>query len=333
MKRNITYLFSLLPALAVTVGNISGGILSALNLVLSMGILAALEWIIPPNKNNQSSQNKDQIPSIIIYLHIPAQLICIGSFFYGIQQQILIEQWIWISAISMGINSGSAAIVVAHEFIHRKSTFKQFLGKWLLFTVGNFYFYVEHLRVHHKWVGTAKDTASAQKGENLYAFFLRSGIGQISNAWKLESERLKTKNKIYWPLNHYIIRQIIFHLLLDTCIIFWFGPTALLAFVLHCLVANFLLEYVNYIEHYGLSREENERVTELHSWQSDSPISRFLLIDLSRHADHHFHAAKPYHTLDSHPNSPELPSGYAGMFIIAAIPPLWFRMIDKRIPA
>jgi alkane 1-monooxygenase len=99
------------------------------------------------------------------------------------------------------------------------------------------------------------------------------------------------------------------------------------------VVANFLLEYVNYIEHYGLTRRENERVNEMHSWQSDSIVSRFLLVDLSRHADHHYYAAKPFHTLDSHVKSPELPSGYAGLFFVAAIPPLWFKLIDNRIPA
>ena len=331
--RNIAYIFSLTPAVAVCIGNIYGGTYSALNLVYSMGFLAAIEWLLQPIKNNQASAANSKLPKLILLLHIPAQILCLMSFFYGIKTGALQDFWIWVAAVSMGINTGSAAIVVAHEFIHRKAAWQQFLGKWLLFTAGNFYFFVEHLRVHHKWVGTSKDTASAQKGENLYAFFLRSGLGQIKSAWKLESERLHGKNKSIWSLNHYVIRQIILHILFDCAIVFWIGPIALVAFVLHCVVANFLLEYVNYIEHYGLTRRENERVNEMHSWQSDSIVSRFLLVDLSRHADHHYYAAKPFHTLDSHVKSPELPSGYAGLFFVAAIPPLWFKLIDNRIPA
>lgn len=330
--RNISYLLSLTPAFAVCAGNLLGESWSALNIIYSMGFLAALEWIIQVNKNNNASEATDSLPNLILLMHVLAQIACLASFFYGIHTHALQGIWIWVAAISMGINTGSAAIVVAHEYIHRKPRWQQFLGKFLLFTAGNFYFYIEHLRVHHKWVGTAKDTASAKQGENLYAFFVRSGLGQIKSAWQLESERLKAKKQSMWSLNHYVIRQIVLHILLDSAIIFWVGPTALLAFVLHCLTANFLLEYVNYIEHYGLSRKESERVTEVHSWQSDSPISRFLLIDLSRHADHHFYASKPYHTLSSYTTSPELPSGYAGMFFIAAIPPLWFKLIDKRIP-
>jgi alkane 1-monooxygenase len=156
-------------------------------------------------------------------------------------------------------------------------------------------------------------------------------MGQIKGAWQLESERVRKAGKSIWSLNHYVVRQVVLHLLLDVLIWYSLGYIALLGFVLHCVVANFLLEYVNYIEHYGLSRDEKVRVTELHSWQSDIPVSRFLLIDLSRHADHHYHASKPYHTLLSYEKSPELPSGYAGLFFVAAIPPLWFSLMDARI--
>jgi alkane 1-monooxygenase len=329
--RNLAYLLSLTPSIAVIYGNMQGEIWSALNAIYSLGILAAAEWLLKPIRNNTTSATTDKLPNLILYLHIPAQIVCIISYFYAVHTHLLNGIWIAVAAISMGVNSGSAAIVVAHELIHRKSQLKRFLGRWLLFSAGNFYFYIEHLQVHHKWVGTNKDTSTAKKGENLYAFFLRSGLGQIKGAWKLESERLKKANKSIWTLQHYVLRQVILHLLFDTFIIIWFGPIALLGFVLHCVAANFLLEYVNYIEHYGLTRKENERVTEWHSWQSDVPVSRFVLIDLSRHADHHYHAAKPYHTLQSYEQGRQLPSGYAGMFFVAAIPPLWFKMIDKRI--
>ena len=102
--------------------------------------------------------------------------------------------------------------------------------------------------------------------------------------------------------------------------------------ILAGIVGFLFLESVNYIEHYGLSRMDNERVNEKHSWQSDKLISRFLLIDLSRHSDHHFHAAKPFNQLLSYPESPVLPGGYASMMLPAMIPPLWFKLVNKRIP-
>jgi len=330
-NRNITYLLSITPALAVICGNLNGGWWSLLNVVYSLVFLGAAEWLLKPVKDNAHSNKDDSLPQFILFLHLPMQAVCIISFFYGIYTNILHGQWLWYAAISMGVNTGSAAIVVAHEFIHRKEKIIQFFGRWLLFTAGNFYFFIEHLRVHHKWVGTVKDAATAKKGQSLYAFFLSSSLGQIKGAWCLENERLTKTGKSFFTLNHYVIRQVVLHLLLDMLIWYCLGPIALLAFVLHCLVANFLLEYVNYIEHYGLSRDDKDRVTEIHSWQSDIPVSRFLLVDLSIHADHHYYASKPYHTLSSYEKSPELPSGYAGLFFVAAIPPLWFSIMDKRI--
>lgn len=102
-------------------------------------------------------------------------------------------------------------------------------------------------------------------------------------------------------------------------------------FLIQCFIANFLLEFTNYIEHYGLTRSESERVVEGHSWQTDKAVSRFILIDLSRHADHHYLASKPYHTLDSHPQGAVLPFGYTSAVYLALIPPLWFRLVDPLV--
>ena len=108
-----------------------------------------------------------------------------------------------------------------------------------------------------------------------------------------------------------------------------FGIAGVSVFMLHILIANFLLEYTNYIEHYGLTRTEDERVKEDLSWQTDKVISRFFLIDLSRHSDHHYFASKPYHTLQTYENSPKLPGGYASAIYLALIPPLWFKVVNK----
>ena len=105
------------------------------------------------------------------------------------------------------------------------------------------------------------------------------------------------------------------------------GWQVLLAFLLQSLIAIFLLEYVNYIEHYGLTRSENEKYSAAHAWQSDIPISRFTLIELSRHSDHHLRASKPFNTLVSHEDSPVLPSGYFGVFYLVLVPSRWFKLV------
>lgn len=330
--RNLLYTLSLTPALLVIYGNLHGGFSVWLNSIYLLGVLATLEWLMPLVKSNQHSDKADVLPKFILLLHIPAQLACLLSFFIGIHAGLLAGTAALGAAVSMGLNTGSSAIVVAHEFIHQKNKLAQFLGKWLLFTAGNFQFYVEHLRVHHKWVGTPTDSASAKKNQSLYSFFFSSTSGQFLSAFRLENQRMKKEGRYAFSLHHYVIRQLVLHVLFDTVLVITVGWAALGWFVLHCVLANFLLEYVNYIEHYGLTRDAKQRTTEQHSWQSNQPISRFFLIDLSRHADHHYYASKPYHTLSTYDNSPELPSGYAGMFVVAAIPPLWFMVMNKRIP-
>ncbi|MFM7901012.1 MAG: fatty acid desaturase, partial [Bacteroidota bacterium] len=114
-------------------------------------------------------------------------------------------------------------------------------------------------------------------------------------------------------------------------IFYWLGWLGVAVYMLQVFFANFLLEYTNYIEHYGLTRKPNERVTEHHSWQTDKVLSRFFLIDLSRHADHHYYASKPYHTLITYEKGPSLPFGYVSMIYVALIPPLFFKVIHASL--
>jgi alkane 1-monooxygenase len=56
-----------------------------------------------------------------------------------------------------------------------------------------------------------------------------------------------------------------------------------------------------------------------------------ILFHLQRHSDHHANAAQPYQALRDMPDLPRVPSGYPGCFGLAAIPPLWFKVMDRRL--
>ena len=101
-------------------------------------------------------------------------------------------------------------------------------------------------------------------------------------------------------------------------------------------VGFLLLETVNYIEHYGLSREKNakgryEKVRPHHSWNSNHSIGRVLLFELTRHSDHHAHPSRAYPELRHFEKSPQLPSGYPAMVLMALFPPLWFKIMDTHL--
>lgn len=329
--RNSLYLFSLSPAILVIAGNLKGGIYTSANFFYSLIILGLLEWLTPALTSNKHTNKADLIPKLILLLHIPFQLFSLISLFYGLFTHAIVGGWIIMAALSTGLNSGTSAIVVAHEFIHCRKPWEKWMGKLLLFTAGNFYFYIEHLVVHHMWVGTNKDNATAKYGESLYHFFGRSVIGQVKGAYRQEAKRLKERTQNAFTAHNYVIRQLVLHLVLIVFLYQLFGGWGILAWLIQCFFANFLLEYVNYIQHYGLTRDEKQRATEEHSWESNQFASRFILVDLSRHADHHYFAAKPYHTLDNFEKSPKLPSGYAGLFFIAAVPFLWRKLVHKRL--
>lgn len=329
MWRNYKYGISLFPPLLVVIGNLWGGPFTLLNPLFVLGILAFIEWFLPDNKSNNSSQDAT-LPDFWLGMSVLAQLATVGSLLYGIGSGIVVGKWLFWAIVGTGLNSGALAIVSAHEMIHRTGTFWVRLGNWQLFTVLNAYFYVDHLRVHHRHIGTQQDHVTARYGENFYRFLIRSLLGQFRQALALEAAAAKKNGHAAYGWHNHVVRNSLFHLALLS-LLASFHPLLMLAWLLQAVIANILLEYTNYIEHYGLSRDENERVHAGLSWQSDRFFSRFLLYDLSRHADHHLYGGRPYHQLKHQEKSPTLPGGYASMLFPALLPPLWFAIIHPRL--
>ncbi|MDW8478872.1 MAG: fatty acid desaturase [Xanthomonadales bacterium] len=114
------------------------------------------------------------------------------------------------------------------------------------------------------------------------------------------------------------------------------GRAALPFLLLAGAVAHLQLSTANYVEHYGLLRRRGadgrrEPVAAAHSWNSAAWLSNAMLLNLARHADHHAEAARPFHRLRHLPEAPQLPAGYPAMFTLAYLPPLWFRVMDRRV--
>lgn len=226
-----------------------------------------------------------------------------------------------IAILLVGINSGYSGIVVAHELIHRAQWHMQQIGRVVLGTVLYEHFYTEHIRGHHSRVGTPEDPATAAYGETAVGFLLRTVPAQLRSAWRLETKRLGDVDMRWWDAR--LLRSRVVHGLLAEwtvalLILVAAGPGAFIVFLLQALIAVRLLEAVNYFEHYGLTRS-GRRVQAVDSWDTDSAFTLYTLIGLSRHADHHAYAARPYQQLRYFEESPKLPYGYFGtvVFLIA----------------
>lgn len=220
-----------------------------------------------------------------------------------------------IAWLLVGINSGYSTIVVAHELIHRPSRRLQRLGRALLCTVLYEHFYTEHVRGHHARVGTPEDPATARFGESFHHFFARTVPAQLRSAWRLEAKRLGDEN-MTWSDRRLLRSRVVQGLAVE-----WSIALAILAllgtgpFVLYlgqALIAIRLLEAVNYFEHWGLVRSA-KKVSPMDSWDTESRFTLYTLVGLSRHADHHAYATRPFQQLRHWNESPKLPYGYFGM--------------------
>lgn len=330
-SRNWAYTLSVLPGLLVLFGHWLGSYWVWMNAVFSLGFLAILEYGLGEDLGDQHSDFRDALPKVLLWSHVVLTLAMLGSLAWFLDQEHA-SWWMSLGAIlSTGVACGSGAVVVAHELIHKADRLSKMAGRGLLLMVGNPYFSAHHIRVHHVHVGTQHDCVTARKGESLYRYIPRSIGGQFRQARQAEvAWQLKRMGTAPAVSSHLYQNSLLCLVLLA---LLWVGnPIWAWAWLAVSALAAILLEYVNYIEHYGLERGQGDRVSAHHSWTSNRTISRFLLFDLSRHADHHMHASKPYHCLDSIPSSPQLPGGYVQLLYLAIRPAKWFKIVDPLLP-
>ena len=241
-------------------------------------------------------------------------------------------------ALAVGTMCGALGINLGHELGHRRGKGDRRLAKAMLLSTHYMHFFIEHNRGHHATVSTPDDPASAEKGEVVYAFWFKSVIGGWKHAWQLEDRRLAARKLGRWTWENEMLRFSVVQataLLLAAAI---FGPLAAAAWLLASLMGILLLETINYVEHYGLRRGRREdgrweRVRPTHSWNSNHPLSRLLLFELSRHSDHHAHPARHFSVLRHFDEAPQLPTGYSGMVLLALLPPVYFRLMNPRVDA
>jgi len=220
----------------------------------------------------------------------------------------------------------STNAVVAHELIHRTQSLPSMIvGRWLLAMIGDSQFSISHVYGHHRWVGTARDAATARRGESLYRFVLRSAAGQLRSAFDIERERLGKFGQPVWSIKNRFLTGQAMTLSIALLMFVLAGWAGLALLVLAAAYAKFLYEAVNYIQHYGLVRVEHTPIEPRHSWDCLALFSSCFLFNLTRHADHHARADVPFWRLEPAPDAIMLKYGYMGTILLAMVPPAWER--------
>lgn len=337
----LKYFSILILPLVVYISFTNKGWLTHLPAFVFFGLVPFLEFFIKPNKNNFSKEEEkiekeNKFYTYLLYLTLPIQFVFLILFFFAIQEPNLSNLETFGRVFGMGIMCGVLGINVGHELGHRNNRFDEFIGEILLLTSLNTHFLPYHNGGHHFNVGTPKDAATARKNEILFFFWIRSHFSSYIEAWKLENKRMKQTGRSCFHHQNRMVIYTFCNLILLSSIYFFFGQFVLLAFFGAAVSGIILLETVNYIEHYGLLRKQNEsgryeRVKRNHSWNSDHQVGQVLLFNLSRHSDHHYNGSKHYQLLKSVPESPQMPTGYPGMMLLSFFPPLWFWVMNKKI--
>ena len=274
---------------------------------------------------------------MLTFLVVPLHFIAlIGSAWWAGTQALSWWALLGLAAVA-GITSG-LGINTGHELGHKKGKFERTLAKIVLAVPVYGHFWIEHNRGHHRDVSTPDDPASARMGENIYKFASREIPGAFRRAWAIEKDRLLRREKSVWHADNQILQSMSLSVILQTGLLIAFGWKMIPFLLVHNVLAWWQLTSANYVEHYGLLRLKDkngrfERCQPYHSWNSNHICSNLILFHLQRHSDHHAHPLRRYQSLRHFRNLPTLPSGYFGVYLIAYVPWLWYRVMDHRLLA
>ena len=303
-------------------------------------ILAGLDRNNPPDEVLDALEN-DRYYRWITYLFIPMQYTSLiwaaylfgGGTLFG-SDPLTIAEKVGL-ALGIGMVAG-IGINTAHELGHKKEQHERWFARVALAQTFYGHFFIEHNRGHHVRVATPEDPASSRVGETVWGFMPRTVFGSLKSAWGIEKRRMDRRKKSHWSLKNDVLNAWAFSVVLWGGLMIAFGWQIFGYLVLQAVVGIWLLESVNYLEHYGMKRKQLEtgrfeRINPSHSWNSNNIGTNVLLYHLQRHSDHHANPTRRYQALRDYKESPVLPTGYAGMIVLTWVPALWRAVMDKRV--
>ena len=246
-----------------------------------------------------------------LFINVPLFLIVLYLFLDRVSSAF---EWYYLLYIPiLGLLMALSLINIGHELVHR--TTKKFdceIGNWALATAWNPAFAIEHVYGHHKNIGIAEeDPVTATYGENPIIFAVKAFFKEHVHAWGIETRQLNRRKQRILSLHNRILNGYLRTLMVFGLIGYFFSWQAMVIYICLGIVANYIFQLTNFIEHYGLVRIKGKPVQYHHSWNSNNRMTSYLTYNLTRHSDHHVHAQKEFWELNPCDNTGVvLPSGY-----------------------
>ena len=323
-------LATLTPALLITTGAFLGGLWLLAAVVYLTGMTSMLDRLIKHESAAGEAGLHDGLSVVIALVHFALLALSVWAL-AGVHLEPLEKLGLFYAA---GLWLGQVSNANAHELIHRGSRFLHRLGMLAYTTMLFGHHTSAHVLVHHRHVGTRADPNTSRKGEGLYRYMLRAWAGSFRMGYRAERDRLARIGRPAWR-NPYVI-YVGGGAACSGLALALGGFGGLVAYVGLCAYAQSQLLMSDYVQHYGLLRKPDaqgkpEPVSARHSWNSPHWFSSALMLNATRHSDHHAHPARPYPELSIPENAPMLPRPLPLMASIALVPPLWRRVMDPRV--
>ena len=341
----LPFLLGLAPGVTAVFGALRGGSWCWLTAVVGYVLVPIVDLILGEDSYNPTADQEAKLKvniwfRVILWIY---PVTYIGTIVLGSWVIATTDPTFWETlgiAVSVGI-AGGFGIGCVHESIHRPSKIE--VGGGIIATVfANYsHFWIEHLWGHHKRVATDQDPASSNVGDNIYTYWPQVIYKSFVSALDIEARFLERKG--LGILSHRILQGYTASAIIAFAVYHFAGPNALWFYLAQGFVVALHIENANFIEHYGLRRRVLEGVTEangepiyerpgwFHAWDTGDRLTNWMLFKIQRHPDHHTNAGRPYQILRTFAQSPTMPTGYAGMFVLSWFPPLFHAIMDPLV--
>lgn len=316
-----------------------GGVFSLLALLWMTGVLHLLDEVLKrrgvAGPGPRASAMADRLSVLLALLHFALLAFAVRSLSGAAELGPL--SWL-ATLLAFGLWFGQVSNANAHELIHRTDRRLFRLGMWVYVSMLYGHHTSAHRLVHHRFVATTDDPSTAAEGEGFWRFATRCWPGAFVAGYEMEEHRRARRGargiRGLNPYTVYVAGGIGVVALMLTL----FGFDGLLAYLLLCAHAQMQMLLADYVQHYGLLRRRLpsgalEPAGPRHSWDSPHPFSGLMMLNAPRHADHHAHPGRPWPELRLSPGgeAPLLPYSLPVMATLAMVPPLWHRVMDRRL--
>lgn len=311
----------------------------ALAWTIPLWTLVLIDWLSPKiNPDKQKTMVADWFYDVIIYGLTFLQFLIISlMLIYASQLQWETASEIAESLVNLivmrilvGTTSGSSAIIVAHELLHRPRSHQRVLGRLLLYTVCYEHFVIAHMHGHHHNVATPEDITTARLDESFEAYWKRVTIGHFKYAWHYELQRLgltKPTEISYKIFANSVLQGVMVEVAMLILILFVFGWAAAFIFIYQAYSGVRLLETINYYQHWGLENGKSENIV---AWANQSLVTEYALVGLSNHIAHHQNATYPFYQLPYSNVGPKMPYGYFATNLWVKLNNASYRRVSKE---